>query len=131
MDTILHFLLGTPCIFRQMTGLYCPGCGGTRAAIALLSGHPVRSFLLHPIILYGAAAGAALLFFWLRRLAGGRSYRGSLRGRKRRKNPAGQPEGSQPERFPAVPWLWGGLILVLGNWLLRNFLLLAFGIPIG
>lgn len=26
------------CAFRAWTGLYCPGCGGTRAARALLSG---------------------------------------------------------------------------------------------
>lgn len=24
-----------PCIFHEVTGLYCPGCGGTRAIIAL------------------------------------------------------------------------------------------------
>lgn len=29
-----------PCLFQMMTGLYCPGCGGTRAVRALLSGHP-------------------------------------------------------------------------------------------
>ena len=38
-----------PCLFQMMTGLYCPGCGGTRAVRALLSGHPVLSFLYHPV----------------------------------------------------------------------------------
>lgn len=45
-----------PCLFQMMTGLYCPGCGGTRAVRALLSGHPVLSFLYHPLVLYTAVA---------------------------------------------------------------------------
>ncbi|MBQ6855594.1 MAG: DUF2752 domain-containing protein, partial [Lachnospiraceae bacterium] len=36
-----------PCMFRMLTGLYCPGCGGTRAVKALLTGHPIQSFLYH------------------------------------------------------------------------------------
>ena len=27
------------CLFRALTGLYCPGCGGTRAVYQLLHGH--------------------------------------------------------------------------------------------
>ena len=40
------------CAFESLTGLYCPGCGGTRAVIALFNGHPVRSFLYHPAVPY-------------------------------------------------------------------------------
>jgi hypothetical protein len=43
------------CYFETITGLYCPGCGGTRAAIALLQGHPVKSFICHPVVPYAAA----------------------------------------------------------------------------
>ena len=28
-----------PCVFHELTGLYCPGCGNTRALSALLHGH--------------------------------------------------------------------------------------------
>ena len=32
-----------PCLFHRTTGLWCPGCGLTRAAHALLNGHPVQA----------------------------------------------------------------------------------------
>lgn len=36
-DMALKYLIegGYSCSFRRMTGLYCPGCGGTRASIYL------------------------------------------------------------------------------------------------
>ncbi len=40
------------CQFNMLTGLYCPGCGGTRAAIAFFSGHWLKSFLYHPFVPY-------------------------------------------------------------------------------
>lgn len=52
-------ILGIPCIFRELTGYDCPGCGGTRACIALLKGKIWQSFLYHPVVLYGAA-----VYFW-------------------------------------------------------------------
>lgn len=48
-----------PCVFHSLTGLYCPGCGGTRACRLLLSGHIFQSFLYHPGVLL-----AAVLYVW-------------------------------------------------------------------
>lgn len=45
------------CMFHAMTGLYCPGCGGTRALRALLAGELVKSFLYHPFVPYIAIFG--------------------------------------------------------------------------
>lgn len=44
-----------PCVFLQVTHLYCPGCGGTRAFMALLHGHLVQSLRFNPAILLGLA----------------------------------------------------------------------------
>lgn len=48
-----------PCIFHKLTGLYCPGCGGTRALYWLLKGDVTRSLHYHSIVLYGA-----VLYVW-------------------------------------------------------------------
>ncbi len=38
----------TVCLFRAFSGLPCPGCGLTRALIALLHGDPAAAFAYHP-----------------------------------------------------------------------------------
>ena len=50
-----------PCIFRQVTGYYCPGCGGTRAVYALFSGHLIKSFYYQPFVLYAVVVGGCFL----------------------------------------------------------------------
>jgi len=42
----------TECPFWRITGLYCPGCGGTRAFRALLKGQIVESICIHPLVVY-------------------------------------------------------------------------------
>ena len=39
------------CLFRLMSGIPCPGCGLTRAAILLLKGHAAESFNMHPMLI--------------------------------------------------------------------------------
>jgi hypothetical protein len=39
-----------PCIFHKMTGLYCPGCGATRALYHLVHGHPEAAFAMNPLL---------------------------------------------------------------------------------
>lgn len=36
--------ISIPCIFNKITGLLCPGCGNTRAAISLIKGDIVAAF---------------------------------------------------------------------------------------
>ncbi len=51
---VLTERIAIPCIFNKVTGLYCPGCGITRAIKALLKGNFSESFhnnvLLYTVI---------------------------------------------------------------------------------
>ena len=52
-------------MFLLMTGLYCPGCGGTRALKAFLRGEFLTSFRYHPLILYCACVAMIFLVSYL------------------------------------------------------------------
>lgn len=58
---ILHVLgiapteiIDSPCVWITCLGIYCPGCGGTRAVEALCKGQLWKSFVYHPLVLYTA-----------------------------------------------------------------------------
>lgn len=38
-----------PCVFYELTGLHCPGCGSTRAAHALVHGRPLQAIGHNPL----------------------------------------------------------------------------------
>lgn len=42
-----------PCLFHEVMHMYCPGCGGTRAARELLHGHILGSLWCNPALLVG------------------------------------------------------------------------------
>lgn len=43
------------CILHEITGYYCPGCGGTRAFDALAHGRVLLSLFYHPVVVYTVA----------------------------------------------------------------------------
>ena len=47
--------LSYPCMFNKLTHLCCPGCGGTRAFRALISGQILKSIYDYPPLIYGVA----------------------------------------------------------------------------
>lgn len=51
-----------PCMLLSMFGLYCPGCGGTRAVNYLLHGDFINSFIYHPAVPYATALVACYIF---------------------------------------------------------------------
>ena len=66
------------CVFHQVTGLHCPGCGATRATHDLLHGRLLSALqqnalwiLSLPLVLYAVASEA-------RRAVWGRTLRGDL-----------------------------------------------------
>ena len=85
------------CSVRRLTGLHCPGCGGTRCAIKLLEGDFAGAAMMNPAVFLLALAFAAVV------LAG---VWQECRG------------GNGPV-FPAwLAWAMGALVLVFG--LVRN-----------
>lgn len=49
------------CLFRRITGLPCPTCGSTRAALAALDGRPLDAISLNPLL----PLAFALLGAWI------------------------------------------------------------------
>lgn len=47
---IISFDIGIPCVFYEITGLYCPGCGITRLCLSLFEGDVYQAFRYNPII---------------------------------------------------------------------------------
>jgi hypothetical protein len=49
------------CPFHYLTGLYCPGCGSTRAIHHLLHGSLIRAFSMNPLMFISLPILALLL----------------------------------------------------------------------
>lgn len=99
---------GYPCLFHIITGLYCPGCGGTRAAILLLNGRIIESIYYNPLILYLAASLPLLALYF-------------LYCRKKKKAMA--------------QWLWkamlyAGMLIIVLNFCIKNYFLLFHQIDV-
>lgn len=103
-------IFSLPCIFWELTGYYCPGCGGTRACAALFRGEIVRSFLCHPVVVYTAVVFAwymishTIEYLTRGRLAVGMRYRDL--------------------------YLYLAAAIILIQWVVRNLLKLVWGIDI-
>lgn len=99
-----------PCLFHRLTGLYCPGCGGTRSIYALLTGQLLQSFYYHPIVLY-----TVVCFLWH---FAKEALKKASKGKYRLYMPP-------PELLLKI-----AAVVVAVNWLLRNLLLIVWGIAL-
>jgi cell division protein FtsW (lipid II flippase) len=88
-----------PCVFHRLTGLWCPGCGSTRALHQLAHGHLSAAFDLNPLmVLMLPVLGCALVLLRVHRVTGKPSH-----------------------AFIASPvWAWLVLGCVAVFWILRN-----------
>lgn len=99
-----------PCLFRSQLGLYCPGCGGTRAVLELFRGHILRSLWYHPVVVCAVGLyGWYLISNTIEWLSGKRIA-----------------VGSRYHRWYGM----GAAVLVIVNCLFRNLLLLIFHITL-
>lgn len=93
---------GWPCPFREATGLPCPGCGLTRAVIALLRGDIADAVKQHALAPLAALAGVTLVAsFFLPKALQERAIRTAL---------------ALDARY-RVSWVL--LLLILGYWVAR------------
>ena len=109
LHIIVPWIDGYTCVVYRLFGIYCPGCGGTRAVSALLGGHPLLAAWYHPLVAYTIVIfGGFMLSQTLARL-----HIGRIRG----------------WRFHE--WhLYGAVAIMIGNFILKNILLLGFHITL-
>lgn len=57
-----------PCLFHLVTDLVCPGCGMTRACLAITHGHFGEAWHYHPFsfLIIGLAIGMAFFPVWFK-----------------------------------------------------------------
>ena len=108
MEFILELM--PPCLLHHFTGLYCPGCGGTRAFMALIHGQFLASIYYHPLVPYTVVC---LLWFFLKKIVQAIS--------------GGKLNIPMPEAKLLIG-IAAGIVIV--NCLLRNILYLGLGITI-
>lgn len=97
------------CIINRLTGLYCPGCGGTRAVISIFEGNLAKSLYYNAFAAYTAILYILFMSSW------GLSYmtKGKIKGLKFR------------------PWMiYAGIVLLVFQWILKNVLLIFWKIYI-
>lgn len=105
----MYIRQGFPCLFQLLTGLYCPGCGGTRAVKYLLRGQILTSIQYHPLVVYGAVMiTGGVLSHCLAKLL----HRPGLKMR-------------QYDRY-----VYLGIGIIVINWIVKNCLLVIWGIDL-
>lgn len=76
---VIKYIQLPPCLFHLITGFYCPGCGSTRAVIALLHGDILLSLRQNPMIITLILCGAVLYTEPLFKAFGKTNYRSPIR----------------------------------------------------
>lgn len=100
------FTQGTGCIFKKALHLYCPGCGGTKALRNLVAGHIIKSILYNPLVVYLLYM---LVFNYLKNIFLYIKYKECI-------------------SYLNTHFIWGFLIITVGFFIVRNLLLILFGI---
>ena len=103
------FHINLPCQIYSATGFYCPGCGGTRAFKYLLQGDILKSLKYHPFVIYAVGMGSVYMILNTISLLRGKGFSGM--------------------RVKSIYFLLAPIIIV-GQFLIKNLIILLFGIKI-
>ena len=110
---IVFYTFGEPlverfpeCQLRALSGLYCPGCGGTHAVMLLLRGHVIASFCAHPFVPYAALV---YICFMLNMFISRHITTGKIRV------------------MNVLPFIYIGIGIILIQWIVKLVCLLAYG----
>lgn len=95
------------CFFVTQFNMYCPGCGGTRALLAFVEGHFLRSVWYHPLIMYSVVMYLAYMITHTCE----RLHIPHVKGMRFR-----------------LSYLYVALIILVGNFILKNVLKFGFDI---
>lgn len=104
-----HKLL-LPCVVQSTFGIYCPGCGGTRAVSAFLHGNFLASFICHPLVLYTAIVGGWFLISQTIERASKHRFKVGLKYKD--------------------SYIWTALVIVVLNFIIKNLLLIIWHIDL-
>lgn len=106
---IIPNLPDSECVVHMLLGIYCPGCGGTRAVIALLHGEFLKSAWYHPFVMY-----TVLMYAWF------------MISHTLEKLHVPLIKGMKFE-----PWImYGMLVMIALNFVIKNVLQFCFGIAV-
>lgn len=114
------------CIIHRLAGLYCPGCGMTRACFALFSGHFLRSLAYHVIPVCAVAIYLIYMAYLIR-------LRVSLKWQNLKWSEP-YPEAIDfaarrfHKRLEIIVYITTGVTIV--QWLLKDILLITKGIDL-
>ena len=97
------------CYLSEHYHLYCPSCGGTRALKLFVQGHFIKSLLSNPIPVYTAVL---VIRIWTALLINGFTNKGK----------------EKPVKVMYQWEMWGILVVIAGFFILRNVLLVVFGV---
>ena len=127
------WLTGVPdCYFETITGLYCPGCGGTRAVIALFRGHIVESFIYHPVVPYAAVVYVVFMVRVFMRKHNIVLRRGIISGNTEGRQ-AGHTEGTEKEKNQdgrVLIFIYAGIAIAIIQWVIKLVLLVKYDIHV-
>ncbi|MCR5467470.1 MAG: DUF2752 domain-containing protein [Lachnospiraceae bacterium] len=101
------------CLLYRTTGFYCPGCGGSRAVLAFLSGKVLLSFFYHPLVPLTA------IYFFYKILHFG-VFELAEYALKKKSSLATVKNIDKKTDIPVIGYLKFALVILIAQWIVKN-----------